>query len=78
MPTAIIKLVLRWLAGITAEQWADAVANVIDLAKHQMEGNEKAQAFVSRIAKAYQSLPTWEINLLREAAVAYARKKGLA
>ncbi len=48
MQTTIIRLVLKWLAGITAEQWADAVANVIDLATHQMAGNEKAQAFVAR------------------------------
>jgi hypothetical protein len=76
MPTTIIKLVLKWLAGITADQWDDAVGHVIDIAKYNLAGHEKATAFADVMTKVYKAIPAWAMNLLREAAVAFARKKG--
>jgi len=76
MPTTIIKLVLKWLAGITADQWDDAVGHVIDIAKYNLAGSEKSKAFADVMGKMYAAIPSWALNLLREAAVAFARKKG--
>lgn len=77
MPTTIIKLVLKWLAGITADQWDDAVGHVIDISKcNLLAGHEKAAAFADVMGKIYHAIPPWAMNLLREAAVAFARKKG--
>lgn len=79
MKEFFIKTILSWLAGLTADQWKFAVNKVVTIASDKnLPGKEKAAWF----NQAFQSfagsdIASWAINLIRELAVAFARRKGL-
>ena len=77
MKEIIIRHILSWLVGITAEQWRAAISRVVTLAEAKWPSKEKADAFNSFTHGISDRLPTWAINLVREMALAYARRKGL-
>lgn len=70
----LIKRLLAWLAGITADQWRDALQFVTD-ATHAFQASEDKKAFVVRRLKAaYPTLSNSVLNLLIETAVSFARR----
>lgn len=79
MKEFFIKTILSWLAGLTADQWKFAVNKVVMIASDKnLPGKEKALWF----NKAFQvfagsDTASWAVNLIRELAVAFARRKGL-
>lgn len=78
MKEFLIKTILSWLAGITAEQWKSAVSRVVAIAQiPQADKQEKQVRFSVSMEKLWGEMKPWIINLLREMAVAYARRKGL-
>lgn len=78
MKEFLIKTILSWLAGITAEQWKAAVARVIAIAQIATSDSANKQARFAIFMRDFsRDTPDWAVNLLRETAVAYARKKKL-
>jgi hypothetical protein len=81
MRELIITSVLKWLAGITADQWKAAVDSVIQTAE-RFRGQDKDDAhraayWLTFAGDILRSLKPFKLNLLREVALAFARKKGL-
>lgn len=78
MKEFLIKTVLSWLAGITADQWKSAVQRVIAIAQiPEADRTMKQARFAMFMQEVARDMPVWVVNLLRETAVAFARKKGL-
>lgn len=73
MKTALIKLVLKWLGGITSEQWNLAVSVVTSIVRDKIQGDARLTTFALRMQNLLPS-QGFIANLLREAAVAFVRK----
>lgn len=71
----LLNLVLRWLAGITAEQYKVALDYVLIAASKQLEGSAKRAWVLDHING--EGIKGWAANLLVEVAHAAAKKKGL-
>lgn len=73
----IIKRVLAWLAGITADQWTEALGWVVSVEQHlaTKSGAEKKAAVVRQLKHQFPKLTGSALNLLIEAAVAYMAKR---
>lgn len=71
----LLNLVLRWLAGITAEQYKFALDYVLIAAAKQLEGSAKRTWVLDHLNG--EGIKGWAANLLVEVAHAAAKKKGL-
>ena len=70
-----IRIVLKGLAGVTAEQWQSALSAVIRAAKFYKESHDKRKYFQECVSSFLTG--TTAIDLVRSLAVIFARKKGL-
>ena len=76
MKTSILKFILSWLAGITSDQWKIAVELVVEAASTALSNNAKAAFVADKIKLAFPTLASWAANMLREVALAWAKKHG--
>ena len=72
MKQAIIKYILKWLAGVTSEQWAIAFQSVITAAKAFKASPDRKAWVLETLAS--EGVKGWAANLLTEVAVGYAKK----
>lgn len=72
MKLTLLKYLLKWLAGISAEQWTIAIQAVIDASKSFKESPDKKAWVVSLLRS--EGVQGWASNMLTEVAVAYAKK----
>lgn len=72
----LIKLVLKLLAGITADQWRALLALVLDLANSGKPGAEKKAQFDAFLAIIKPGIATRAIDAARTLAVLFATRKG--
>jgi hypothetical protein len=75
MKQSILKYILKWLAGVTDDQWKVAIQAVIAAAKAYSDTSDKKKWVTDTIEG--MGVKGWAANLLREAAVAYAKKLNL-
>ena len=81
MKELLIRSLLKWLAGITAEQWRAAIAAVVSVADVFDDDDSpalKKERWRELMERRLPGVAGWAMNLLREMAVAWAKKKGLA
>lgn len=77
MKELIIRHILQWLVGLTAQQWTAAVNKVVTIAAMNLDDTSMKQAkFLMFWRDVAKNMPVWATNLVREMAVAYARRKG--
>jgi hypothetical protein len=69
---SFIHLLLRWLNGITAEQWKAALDVVLSLADSELTGEAKRQAAVGALLDVVKGS---KANFLIELALQFAKKK---
>lgn len=77
MKEYIIKFILGWLAGITADQWKQAV-RYVQIANESLQGKTSAEkrAWVEEKIKTYiGSIYPAAMNLLIELAVSWVKKQ---
>jgi hypothetical protein len=72
MKLAIIKYLLKYLAGISATQWTVAIQAVLAAAKSFKDSSAKSNWVTDLLRN--EGVQGWAANLLREVAVAYAKK----
>lgn len=75
MTQTLIVLLVRLLAGLSADQWQMALDFVTRAATKAISGPEK-RAWVVKVLEEHK-VTGWAANLLTELAHGYARKKGL-
>jgi hypothetical protein len=75
MKTTILKYILSWLAGVSKDQWQVAIQAVIAAAKAYSDSADKRKWVTDTIEG--MGVKGWAANLLREVAVAYAKKLNL-
>jgi hypothetical protein len=76
MKEFLIKRLLAWLAGITAEQWSAALHWVGMAARDVVlkDGANRKDAVIKMLKSLWPELQGWVLNLLIETAVAFQRK----
>lgn len=74
MKTWIIRTALKILAGITDEQWAQALRFVKDLAQFDYPSEKKRALAIEGLKGLYPKARDFALNLLIEAAVAWFKK----
>ncbi len=72
MKLAILKYILKWMAGITPDMWAIAIQSVVVAAKAFKESKDKRTWVLETLGS--EGVKGWTANLLTEVAVAYAKK----
>jgi hypothetical protein len=79
MKELLIKHLLFWLAGITAEQWKTALYWVIMASKDVMlkNGENRKEAVTKMIKSLWPDMRSWSINLLIETAVAWKKRSSI-
>ncbi len=73
----LIKQILRWLQGITAIQWAEALSLVL-AASIELQGKtgaEKRAWVINTLATRFPKLNDSALNVLVELAVSFSKKK---
>lgn len=75
MKETLIKLLLKLLAGISKEQWAQAVQYVTDAAKTAMDSVEKRNWVIDSLKARWPQLSNWATNWLVETSVAYFKNR---
>jgi hypothetical protein len=75
MKEQLVKLVLRLLANISAEQWRTAIKHVANAAQSALGSVEKKNFVVDALKAQWPKLSDWATNFLTEAAVAFFKNK---
>lgn len=75
MKETLVKLVLKLLAGISGDQWRQALTYVSNAAETALSSVEKKNWVTENIAKLYPKLSGWAVNFLVESAVAVFKNK---
>lgn len=75
MTQTLVKLVLKLLAGISADQWRQALQYVANAAETAMSGPEKRSWVVESLKAQWPKLSNWATNLLVEMAVGFFKSK---
>lgn len=72
MKLTLLKYLLKWLAGISADQWKIAIQAVLVAAKDFNDSSSKRDWVLKTLRNA--NVTGWAANLLTEVAVSYAKK----
>jgi hypothetical protein len=75
MKETLVKLLLKLLAGISADQWRKALEYVSNAAQTAMGSAEKKSWVVESLRAMYPKLSEWAINYLVESAVGIFKSK---
>lgn len=75
MKETLLKLVLKLLAGISGDQWRQAITYVSNAAETALSSTEKKGWVTENLAKLYPKLSGWAVNFLVESAVAFFKNK---
>jgi hypothetical protein len=77
MIEALIKFILRKLAGITAQQWSAALLWVLNTAREYRTatGTTKKERVLTVLKKQFPTLPDWKLDTLIQVAFAFLRHR---
>ena len=76
MKEFLIRHILAWIAGLTAEQWDAVLGWVIEAEKAIVGGTFKKAWVVEQLKKAWPKFAQWAVDAIIGLATGYAGKKG--